>query len=128
MSEQDKLSILLVEDADAVRAVARRILERQGHTVLEAADAEAAERLMDGRSDPVDLLVTDVVLPGRNGRELAESLRRRQPALRVLYMSGYTDDAIVRRGIQEGENHFLQKPFTPASLAEAVRAAAASEP
>lgn len=118
--DADGATILLVEDADAVRTVARRILERSGHRVLEAPDAESAIEVI-GRGEPIDLLITDVVLPGMNGRELAELLARRRPGLRVLYTSGYTDDAVMRRGIQEGETRFLQKPFTPDGLSTAVR-------
>lgn len=115
--------ILLVEDADAVRAVARRILERFGYEVVEAASGEEAERLMRDDEVHVDLLLSDLVLPGINGRELAERLCEQRPELSVLFMSGYTDDATVRRGIQEGANHFLQKPFTPDALGDAVREA-----
>jgi PAS domain S-box-containing protein len=114
-------TILLVEDEDAVRAVARLGLEGEGYTVLAAAGGPEALTLAAGRARPIDLLVTDVVMPQMGGRQLAEALRERQPGLRVLYMSGYTDDTILRHGLAEATDEFLQKPFTPMALARKVR-------
>jgi CheY-like chemotaxis protein len=114
-------TVLLVEDEPAVRALAARVLRQKGYAVLEAGggrEAVAAARAHRGR---VHLLVTDVVMPGQGGRALAEALRADNPELRVLFVSGYTDDAMVRHGILADRVHFLQKPFTPAALAAKVR-------
>ncbi|MFW5952476.1 MAG: ATP-binding protein, partial [Gemmatimonadota bacterium] len=113
-------TILLVEDEDGVRDLARRVLEKNGYRVLEAADPAAALELMS-ESPAVDLLLTDVVMPGMSGGELAEHLRRSRPGLPTLFTSGYTEDEIVRRGIVAGEAMFLKKPFTPNELLEHVR-------
>jgi PAS domain S-box-containing protein len=116
-------TILLVEDEDAVRAVTRQLLERSGYTVLEAADGPAALALVDRAKGTlhVDLLLTDVVMPGMSGRELAEHLLARCPKLRVLYMSGYTDDAVVRHGMLQPGLAYLEKPFRPTKLLMKVR-------
>jgi CheY-like chemotaxis protein len=116
-------TILVVEDQDEVRRVIEVTLGRRGYTVLAATGAQEAERLLDAHTGAVHLLLTDVVMPSVSGRQLAESLLRRQPHLRVLYMSGYTDDAIVRHGVLAGEMAFLEKPFTNATLLRAVRMA-----
>ncbi|HEX9610644.1 MAG TPA: response regulator [Gemmatimonadales bacterium] len=114
-------TILLVEDEAAVRAVTRLLLERNGYTVLVAPAGSAALALLDGGDVRVDLLLTDVVMPGMSGRELAERLASRCPGLRVVYMSGYTDDAIVRHGMLEPGLEYLQKPFRPDGLLLKVR-------
>ena len=114
-------TILLVEDEPAVRAVARQILTRQGYAVLEAADGQTALAMVDAGGPRVDLVITDVVMPGMSGRSLADRLASRYPGLRVLYMSGYTDDAIVRHGMLEPGLAYLQKPFRPDALARKVR-------
>lgn len=114
-------TILLVEDEASVRAFAAHALRAHGYTVLEAASASEALRL--AFSGPaVALLVSDVVMPGMGGRELADTLRVAQPALRVLFMSGYTDAEVLRRGVATDAVSFLQKPLSPASLTQAVRA------
>jgi PAS domain S-box-containing protein len=115
-------TVLLVEDAEMVRLVARHALQIGGYTVLEASDGEAALRVAEGHAGRIDLLLTDVVMPRMGGRELAERLTRARPGLRVLYLSGYTDEAVVRHGLLEADAAFLQKPFSPASLAAKVRA------
>ncbi len=112
--------VLLVEDEPALRAVARRILERLGYEVESAADAQQARRAIDVSGPPV-LLLTDVIMPGESGPQLAESLVRTYPRMRVLFISGYTGDELNRFGLQGGELAFLQKPFTPRELAERVR-------
>ncbi len=117
-------TVLLVEDEDAVRALARRILERQGYTVLDACNGRDAVAVA-ARAGRIDLVLTDVVMPEMNGRALAEALAVARPSLPVLYMSGYTDDEIVRRGLLDTSNGLLPKPFTADSLARAVRAALA---
>ncbi|MGH7544696.1 MAG: response regulator [Gemmatimonadota bacterium] len=114
-------TILLVEDAPAVRSVTRQALKRYGYTVLEAESAKAALRLATGHEGPLHLLLTDVVMPSMSGRELSEQVARLRPDARVLYMSGYTDDAVVRHGVLEAGVAFLQKPFTPEALARKVR-------
>jgi signal transduction histidine kinase len=115
-------TILLVEDEDAVRAVTRQLLERNGYTVLEAPDGREALALVDKRPKPdIDLLLTDVIMPGMSGRELAEHIQSRCPKLRVLYMSGYTDDAVVRHGMLEPGLSYLEKPFRPATLLQKVK-------
>ena len=113
--------MLLVEDEEGVRRLARIGLELHGYTVLSATDGRDALRILDAHRGPLDLVLTDVVMPGLGGPALAEQLRARFPGLRVLFMSGYTDDAVVRHGLLHAEVHFLQKPYTPASLARKVR-------
>lgn len=113
--------VLLVEDADGVRMVCRRILERLGYHVIEAANGEAALQLAAAQSGKIDLLLTDVVMPGMGGRRLAEELTRHHPEVKVLYASGYTDDAVVRHGVLESAVAYLQKPYTAESLARKVR-------
>ncbi len=115
-------TILLVEDADGLRALVEKVLQRQGYTVRTAANAAEAIRLFE--QDPaIDVLLTDVVMPGGSGQELTAELTRRDPTLKVVYMSGFTDDAIVRHGVLEPGVIFLQKPFTSAALAGKIREA-----
>jgi len=114
-------TILLVEDDDEVRALARETLEGSGYVVIPAASAAEALRVVGTRQQPIDLLVTDVVLPQVSGRGLADLLTPDHRDLRVLYISGYTDDAIVRHGVLEAGTAFLQKPFTPHTLLSKVR-------
>ena len=114
-------TVLVVEDVEAVRAVTRRMLERYGYHVLEAADGEDAMRLAANATEPIHLLLTDVVMPNVSGRDLADMFAQTYPHAKVLFMSGYTDDAIVRHGILEEGLACLQKPFTPQSLASKVR-------
>jgi PAS domain S-box-containing protein len=115
-------TVLLVEDEEPVRRMARLALETQGYAVLEAVNGSDAVRVAERYAGAIHILVTDVVMPGIGGRVVAETLRPRHPDLKVLYVSGYTDDAIVRHGIVEATDAFLQKPFTPLSLARKVRA------
>jgi PAS domain S-box-containing protein len=114
-------TILLVEDDDEVRALARETLDGHGYAVIPAAAPAEALQLAGSHSGPIHLLVTDVVLPQLSGRGLAERLAPEHRDLRVLYMSGYTDDAIVRHGMLEEGTAFLQKPFTPFTLLWKVR-------
>ncbi len=115
-------TILLVEDEESVRVVAAAALERSGFRVLSASDGRDALRCSRAFEGPIDLLLTDVVMPGMHGRELAEIVMRERQELRVLFASGYTDDAVLLRGIRVDQVPFLQKPFTPAQLVTLVRA------
>src|SRR5213080_2756206 len=114
-------TVLLVEDAAPVRTLARRSLEARGYRVLEAADGPSALQLSARHLEGIDILVTDVVMPGMSGRELAERLAPERPSMKVLYTSGYTDDAMVRQGVLSAGVAFLQKPFVPDTLARKVR-------
>ena len=114
-------TVLVVEDDDAVRGVVRLALDMQGFTVLEASGGAEALRLADAHDGPVHLLVSDVVLPEMGGRQVLEAIRRVRPGVRALFMSGYTDDAVLRHGVVESTDAFIQKPFTPLSLARKVR-------
>jgi CheY-like chemotaxis protein len=110
-------TILLVEDALRVRAVVREILEMNGYNVLEARHGVEALEISERHQGPIHLMVTDVVMPQMSGRELAQRLQPLRPDMKVLYMSGYTDDAIVRHGVLGAGMAFLSKPFTPDALA-----------
>ncbi|MBV9998247.1 MAG: response regulator [Verrucomicrobia bacterium] len=115
--------VLLVDDEPSVRAVTMRLLESLGYEVLEAAGTAEALNLVEGGREDIDLLMTDVLMQGRNGRELADTLRRRDPNLKVLFQSGYMGDVLARHGIVESEMAFLQKPFTREVLARKVHEA-----
>jgi PAS domain S-box-containing protein len=113
-------TILLAEDAAAVRGAARHILQRCGYTVLEAPNGTVAVRTAESATT-IDLLLTDVVMPEMSGRELAEEFARLKPNAKVLFMSGYTDDAIIHHGVLRPGTAYLQKPFSPETLARKVR-------
>lgn len=115
-------TILLAEDEDAVRTVATAALERRGYRVLAAADGDAAMAISLAFPGRIALLVTDVVMPGMNGRALADHLVTQRPGLPVLFVSGYTDDDVLRKGITTDERTLLAKPFTSLELARRVRA------
>ena len=114
-------TVLLVEDEHGVRRLARLSLERHGYTVLEASSGREAIELSDTYEGDIDVLLTDVVMPEINGREVSERLRERRPTLKVLFMSGYNDDAVVRHGVVDSPAAFLQKPFDARTLATKVR-------
>jgi PAS domain S-box-containing protein len=114
-------TVLLVEDDDMVRTLVRETLERDGYRILDAPGPLEARRISDLTKEPIQLLITDVIMPKVSGRELAEQLIESRPSMKVLYMSGYTDNAVVNSGILKKEVAFIQKPFTPAALAEKVR-------
>ena len=114
-------AVLVAEDDRAVREVVAETLSARGYRVLRAADGQSALELARGAEGRLDLLLTDIVMPGMTGRELAQALAAAHPEIRVLYMSGYTDDAVVRHGVLEQGVPYLQKPFTPDVLALKVR-------
>ncbi len=114
-------TILLVEDEESLRKLADMFLRDSGYHVLAAADGAQALQVAQQNPGPIHLLLTDVVMPGINGRVLAERLAATQPAMRVLYMSGYTDSFIVGHGVLEAGAHLLHKPFTEESLTRKVR-------
>jgi len=116
-------TVLLVEDDDQVRAVARGILRNRGYVVLEASNPGEALLIVEQHQGTIHLLLSDVVMPRMNGRQLAERLATARPEMRVLFMSGYTGDASMQESIASSGTPFLQKPFTPASLARKVREA-----
>jgi PAS domain S-box-containing protein len=113
-------TVLVVEDADGLRELAGRLLRRQGYTVLLAANADEAVLLFEANAS-IGVLLTDVVMPGASGPELARQLMAQQPALKVIYMSGYTEDAIVHHGVLNPGIAFLQKPFTSQTLGAKIR-------
>jgi DNA-binding NtrC family response regulator len=115
-------TILAVEDEIEVRKLVAQILTGQGYKVIEASDGEEAIKVAHKNSGKkIHLLLTDVVMPGMSGRELAETLALRHPGLKILYMSGYTDNAIVHHGVLEEGVNYIQKPFTLDALARKVR-------
>ncbi|HEY6552750.1 MAG TPA: ATP-binding protein [Vicinamibacteria bacterium] len=115
-------TVLLVEDETLLRELVRECLQESGYAVIEARHAAHALERVESHAGPIDLLVTDVVMPGMSGRDLALRLQTSHPAMKVLYMSGYTDDAVVLHGVLEEKAAFLQKPFTTERLARKVRA------
>lgn len=121
LEEVGPARILLLEDESVIREMVRTVLERDGHELVVPVGLEALEELLAGSPSEFDLLLTDVVMPGASGPELAERLRAQQPALRVLYMSGFNDDQLLRRGLERGEAHFVAKPFKAADLSRRVR-------
>jgi CheY-like chemotaxis protein len=114
-------TILLVEDDAEVRQVATRILRRNGYRVLEAENGADALRVCENEPDPVDLIVTDIIMPGMGGTELAAKIREKQPNARILFTSGYTEDAVVRQSFLNPGEAFIEKPFTPDLLARKAR-------
>jgi two-component system, cell cycle sensor histidine kinase and response regulator CckA len=115
--------VLLVEDEPALRQLAVLMIERLGYRVVETADGKQAIEAVVEKGVRPDVVLTDVVIPGMGGPALVDHLRAILPELRVIYMSGYTDDAISRRGIIEAGVNFLQKPFTMSALATMLRTA-----
>jgi len=119
---QGSETILVVEDEEIVRTMLCKMLRGLGYTIFEAGSVYEAMSIAEQKGEKrIDLMITDVVMPGMNGRELASLLIGNRPETRVLYISGYTDDAIVRHGVLDSDVHFLQKPFSPKTLALKVR-------
>jgi len=116
----DSKTILIVEDEELVLNMVRKILLSWKFNVLVARDGKEAFEICTRSAEPIDLLISDIVMPHMNGRELAERAAVFQPQMRVLFMSGYTDDAVLRQGISEETENFIQKPFTPAALAKKI--------
>jgi PAS domain S-box-containing protein len=114
-------TVLLVEDEETVRELVKRVLQSSGYTVLDARDGEEALEVDAAHAGPIDILVTDLVMPRMGGRQLADELTRRRPKTRVLFMSGYSDEAMVRHGVSDGSVEFLQKPFTTLDFVRKVR-------
>jgi two-component system, cell cycle sensor histidine kinase and response regulator CckA len=114
-------TILVVEDDDGLRYLARRALENSGYRLLEAGNPREAVQIAGGYDGPIHLLLSDVVMPESEGAPLIDRLTAVRPGLRVLYMSGYADEAIVHHGVLEEGVPFLQKPFAPQTLARKVR-------
>ncbi len=112
---------MIVEDDSSLRKTAHKILQTYGYNVLDAGEGEQALRITEEHEGPIHLLLTDVVMPGMSGRDLSKRLQSLQPEVKVIYMSGYTDDAIARHGILDQRVNFIQKPFSPESLARKVR-------
>lgn len=113
-------TVLVVEDENGLRSLVLRVLSRAGYAVHQAADGGEGLAFLDAHQGRIDLLLTDVVMPGANGPQVAEAALQRDPATRILYMSGYTDDDVVRRGVMRDEVPFLAKPFTPSDLTRKV--------
>jgi len=114
-------TILLVEDEEAVRELASRILSAKGYSVVAAKSTKEAEQFAEKHGAKIHLLLTDIIMPGTSGRELAKRITARHPRTRVLYMSGYTDNVLAQGGVLEAGLSFLQKPFTPGALVQKVR-------
>lgn len=114
-------TVLLVEDEDAVRTVTRRILERAGFHVVEARSGREGLAFAEDTADPVDILITDLHLPDLDGADVAREFTRRQPAARVLYLSGDSGESLPEHGILEAGENFVQKPFTSEVLLDRVR-------
>jgi two-component system cell cycle sensor histidine kinase/response regulator CckA len=114
-------TILLVEDEEAVRGLASQILSANGYSVLAAKSTQEAEQLSEKYRGKIHLLLTDIIMPGTGGRELARRITAQHPRTRVLYMSGYTDNVLAQGGVLEAGLSFLQKPFTPGALVRKVR-------
>jgi two-component system cell cycle sensor histidine kinase/response regulator CckA len=117
---QGSQTILIVEDEAALLGVTHRCLESAGYAILAAQSPADAVRICANHLGPIHLMLTDVIMPGMSGSELASQLSALRPEMKVLYVSGYTDDAIVRHGVLEPGLAFLQKPFSPKTLARKV--------
>ena len=113
-------TILVVEDEDLVRKMIKTVLKSQGYTILEACGARDATYIRENHPGTIDLLLTDIVLSGKSGREIAREFRENMPAIRIIYMSGYTGDSTFRAELEKTNALFLEKPFSTDSLVENV--------
>jgi CheY-like chemotaxis protein len=114
-------TILVVEDDDAVRRMTREFLKIKGYTVIEARSAASAIQIMQERNEEIDLVLTDVLMPGMKGRELVEKLTQIRSNIKVLYMSAYTEDAAINIGVLNPGTEFIEKPFGPDDLGNKIR-------
>jgi len=114
-------TILLVEDDEAVRLLAKNVLEEHGYLIFCASNGTDALKFADQFSGKIDLILTDVVMPEINGREMVEKITQSQPEAKIIYMSGYTDDAVLKHGVKYGETNFIHKPFNPRDLLKKVK-------
>jgi CheY-like chemotaxis protein len=121
MQPRAPITVLLVEDEDAVRTVTRRILERDGFRVLEARSGREGMAAARSATSPIDLLITDVLLPDIGGGEVAREIVKVQPQIRVLYLSGYSDETLIDQGIAAVPGNFIQKPFSSDVLRKRIR-------
>lgn len=121
LAQRGSETILLAEDSEALRDIAREYLQSLGYTVIEASSGEQALQRASELDGTIHLLLTDVIMPGISGRELADEILRKHPGVKILFTSGYTDDAIVRHGVLESGASFLQKPYRPRALARKIR-------
>jgi DNA-binding NtrC family response regulator len=121
-------TVLIVEDEASILRLGKAMLERAGYRVLVASEAEEAMQIAETHADPIHLLMTDVVMPRMNGRELANRMKERHPELRVLFMSGYTANVIAHHGVLDRDVSFVQKPFSRQDLGVAVRKAIDGRP
>ncbi len=127
MVEVDVSTVLVVDDDLSVLRVAAKVLRRGGFDVLEAGSGDAALAVAEEVKGQIDLLLTDVVMPNMNGRELSETLLSRYPDVRVLFMSAYTEDEVILQGVRVAEVNFINKPFSVEGLREKVRQVIAGE-
>jgi DNA-binding response OmpR family regulator len=114
-------TLLVVEDDDSLRNLTKAILEARGFRVLLASNPDEVESVLRDGGEAIDLLLTDVVMPVKSGREIADMVLKDCPDVKVLYMSGYTSDTILHHGVMGADLAFIQKPFTPASLVAKIR-------
>jgi CheY-like chemotaxis protein len=120
--------VLLVEDEESVRELVRDTLLGKGYKVIEAQNGEAGLKVSEEHAGTIHVLITDVVMPGMGGRELAQRVSAARPHIKVLFLSGYTEDAIIHEGVLEPGTAFLQKPFTLQMLSRKVREVLHGEP